>query len=116
MSAAIDLTLRALADPNRRAVVDLLRKKPRRAGEIASAMKMTAPAISRHLRVLRASGVITEERQGSDGRARMYRLEPAPFAALRGWIEEVEAVWALELSAFKAHAERTRGKQRSNKR
>ena len=51
---AIDSTLAALADPTRRGVIDLLRERPRRAGELAAAARMSAPAMSRHLRVLRA--------------------------------------------------------------
>jgi DNA-binding transcriptional ArsR family regulator len=105
-------TLAALADPTRRGVVDLLRKRPRRAGDLADAMAMTPPAMSRHLRVLRKSGLVEEESEEDDARVRIYRLRPEPFSALRRWIEEVEAFWRLELDAFKEHAERTRGRKR----
>src|SRR5271154_1951531 len=56
--AEIGLTLSALSDPNRRAVIDLLKRQPLRAGEIAAALSLTPPAMSRHLRVLRRSGLI----------------------------------------------------------
>jgi DNA-binding transcriptional ArsR family regulator len=64
--------------------------------------------MSRHLRVLRTTGLV-EEAHGAealDARVRVYRLRPEPFDALRAWIVEVESYWALELAAFKRHAER----------
>ena len=108
----LDETLLALADPTRRRVVDLLRKKPRRAGDIAAALEMSPPALSRHLRVLRKSGLIEDSGVDDDARVSLYRLKPEPFETLREWLEEVEAFWTMELAAFKAHAERTRSKRR----
>jgi len=105
----LDLTFAALADPTRRGVIALLRKKPRRAGELAESLSMSAPAMSRHLRVLRATGLVEEEHQGGDARVRLYRLRPQPFRGLRRWLDEVELFWAGELGAFKEYAERTRG-------
>jgi DNA-binding transcriptional ArsR family regulator len=106
----LDLTFAALADPTRRAVVELLRRRPQRAGELAEALSMSAPALSRHLRVLRQSGLVLEQRDDADARARVYRLEPQPFGALRRWVEDVESFWRAELDAFKQHAEHTRGR------
>ena len=110
MSAAFDLdgTLAALAEPTRRRVVDLLRKRPRRAGELAAAQGLSAAAMSRHLRVLRLGGLIEEERGAQDSRLRIFRLRREPFADLRVWLDELEAFWSQELGAFKAHAERGR--------
>lgn len=108
----LDDTFAALADPTRRAVVELLRERPQRAGELADALEMSPPALSRHLKVLRRSGLVLEQRDTDDARARVYRLEPAPFDALRRWVAEVESFWRLELDAFKQHAERTRGRSR----
>lgn len=105
-AAAVDRTLAALADPTRRAVIDLLRRRPRRAGELAEALGISPPALSRHLRVLRRSGVVTDDEVEDDARVRLYRLQPAPFAVLRDWLEEVEGFWAGQLAAFKVHAER----------
>jgi DNA-binding transcriptional ArsR family regulator len=103
----LDAMFAALADPARRGVVDLLRKKPRRSGELASALSISAPRMSQHLRVLRKSGLIEEEDDvEGDARVRLYRLRPEPFSAMRGWLDEVEEFWATELAAFKAHAER----------
>jgi DNA-binding transcriptional ArsR family regulator len=109
----LDRTLAALADPTRRAAIELLRRRPRRAGELATALAVSAPRMSQHLRVLRGGGLIEETAEGEDARVRLYRLRPEPFAELRGWLGEVEAFWSAELAAFKAHAERTRGRRRA---
>ncbi len=105
----LDATLAALADPARRQVVDLLRRKPRRAGELATELALSAARMSQHLRVLRACGAIVEEGSGDDARVRRYRLRREPFAELRGWLDDVEGFWSAELASFKAHAERKRG-------
>jgi DNA-binding transcriptional ArsR family regulator len=108
---SLDSTLSALADPTRRGVVDLLREKPRRAGDLARAFALTAPAMSRHLRILRKTGLVEEAALPEDARVRVYRLKPEPFASLREWLEHVEAFWGDQLSAFKAHAERVHGER-----
>jgi DNA-binding transcriptional ArsR family regulator len=105
---ALDRTLGALADPTRRSVVELLRDEPRRAGELAEALAMSPPAMSRHLRVLRQSGLVEEEASDDDARVRIYRLRREPFAELGEWLREVEGFWADQLGAFKAHVERSR--------
>jgi DNA-binding transcriptional ArsR family regulator len=111
MSAAarkLDRTLAALADPTRRRVVELLRERPRRAGELASAFRVSAPAMSRHLRVLRTRGLVEEERVDDDARVRVYRLRREPFDALALWLREVEAFWSDQLESFGAHVARRR--------
>jgi DNA-binding transcriptional ArsR family regulator len=107
----LDKTLVALADTTRRSTVDLLRRRPRRAGELAAALTISPAAMSRHLRVLRRSGLVVEEALEEDARVRIYRLKPESFAGLRHWLEGVEASWAGELQAFKAHAERAGAKR-----
>ena len=89
--AAIDVDgiLTALADPTRRGVVDLLRVRPRRAGELAAAFDMTPPAMSRHLRALRTAGLVDEERGADDARVRIFRLRREPFEALHDWLDRV---------------------------
>lgn len=104
----LNATLSALADRNRRAVIDLLKERPRRAGEIAVALSLTPPALSRHLRVLRRSGLIHEQGVEEDARVRIYRLRKEPFDQLRGWLGEVESFWVGELSAFRDHVERSK--------
>jgi len=104
-SARIDVILAALADPHRRQVVDLLRAGPRPAGEIARAVGLAPPAMSRHLRTLRRSGLIGESHPDFDARVRVYALQPRPMAELKSWLEETERMWSEQLTAFKAHLE-----------
>lgn len=114
---AIDTTLSALADPTRRAVIDLLRQTPRRAGDLASLLAVSPPALSRHLRTLRASGLVREDTREEDARVRVYSLRPEPFQELRRWLDEVEEFWGAQLGAFKAHAElRSRAGSRASAR
>jgi DNA-binding transcriptional ArsR family regulator len=103
--AAIDVTLAALADPQRRRAVDLLRERPRRAGELARALGVAPSVMSRHLRVLRQSGLVAEESPEFDARVRVYSLRPGATAELKRWLDAVERGWAEELSALKAHVE-----------
>lgn len=116
MSGGVDAAFSALADPTRRAVVELLRTGPQRAGELAEALAVTPPALSRHLRVLRRSGLVTDDEPDHDARVRLYRLQPAGFAPLRDWLDELEAFWSDQLLAFKAHAEAAAAPAPSRKR
>jgi DNA-binding transcriptional ArsR family regulator len=103
----VDTTLAALADPTRRRIVELLRERPRRAGELAAQFDVTAPAVSRHLRVLRRSGLVDERGVDADARVRVYHLRREPLAALGAWLDQVQAFWTDQLTAFKEHVERT---------
>lgn len=102
----IDDTLAALADPTRRAAVELLRAEPRPAGALAKALELAPPAMSRHLKILRDAGLVEADGVHEDARIRVYRLRQAPFDELAAWVAEVEAFWSAELDAFAAHAER----------
>jgi DNA-binding transcriptional ArsR family regulator len=108
LKAAINLdrTLVALADPHRRRVIELLRERPRRAGELAEAVGLNPPALSRHLRTLKAGGLIEEAHPEFDARVRIYSLRPEPMAHLKVWLERTEQLWTQQLAAFKAHVER----------
>jgi DNA-binding transcriptional ArsR family regulator len=108
----LDATLAALAEPTRRQVVELLRERPRRASELAAGVGASAPAMSRHLRVLRLSGLVTEERVEHDARVHLYCLRPEPFTALQAWLGQVQAFWTDQLDAYRAHVERTEGGRR----
>ena len=111
MRADLDQTFVALGDPARLAMIGLLRRKPLRSGDIASALDLTRPTASRHLGVLRRAGLVEEIGVEDDARARLYQLRPDRFGELREWLDEVEAFWTDQLAAFKAHAEGTRGKR-----
>ncbi len=118
MAVACDLdrTLSALADPTRRRVVDLLRERPRRAGEIAQTFGMSRPAMSRHLRVLRTHGLVEEQRDADDARARVYQLRPEPIDELSTWISNVQRFWDDQLESFRQLAdEKMREKHRTKK-
>jgi DNA-binding transcriptional ArsR family regulator len=109
----IDETLTALADPTRRWVVEQLRRGPRRAGALAAAGGLSAPALSRHLRVLRRVGLVEGTGVEHDARVRLYRLRPEPFSRLKAWLDEMERFWDDQLTAFKVHAERkAKGRRR----
>ena len=105
LAADPDPVLAALADPVRRRAVELLGAGPRRASELAADLGMGRPLMSRHLKVLRASGLVTVETPESDARARIYHLDWARVRALRAWMDRVEAHWTDQLGRFKRYAE-----------
>ena len=104
-----DLTvlLQALADPARLRVVEALSRSPRRAGDLAAAAGVPAPAMSKHLRVLLAAGIVTDERGARDARVRVFRLRRESVVAVRAWLDQVQAHWDDQLRAFSAYVERT---------
>lgn len=104
--ADLDRAFAALADPTRRAVIRALMKRPRRAGELARAVSITPPALSRHLRILKRAGLLAESKVDDDARVRVYRVDASAFRPIGAWVDEVEALWHHQLAAFKAHAER----------
>jgi DNA-binding transcriptional ArsR family regulator len=104
----LDRTLAALADPHRRRVVDLLRERPYRAGDLAQAARISFPTMSRHLRTLRQSGLVEEDRDEFDSRVRIYRLRSEAMAELKKWLAETDALWARQLASFKAHLQKTK--------
>jgi DNA-binding transcriptional ArsR family regulator len=100
----LDDAFGALADPTRRRVIELLGRAPHRASELADATAASRPGMSRHLRILREAGLVREEGDARDARARVYRLEREAFLGVKGWLEEVETFWADQLASFKARA------------
>jgi DNA-binding transcriptional ArsR family regulator len=108
LNSRIDKTLAALADPHRRHAVELLGQRPRRAGELADALGLAAPAMSRHLRQLKQSGLVEETHPEFDARVRIYALKDGAMAELKRWLADTEAMWTAQLSGFKAHVEKKR--------
>lgn len=92
----------ALADPTRRAVLDLLRAGTQPAGEIARAFPVSRPAISKHLKILRRAHLVDEHRQG---RHRMYQLNPEPLKAVDSWLEHYRSFWSASLENLKSFVE-----------
>jgi DNA-binding transcriptional ArsR family regulator len=97
-----ETTFQALADPTRRAVLDLLRRGSQPAGEIAGAFPVSRPAISKHLRLLRRAHLVEEHREG---RNRVYRLNPEPLRAVDSWLSQYRNFWSANLASLKAFVE-----------
>lgn len=92
----------ALADPTRRAVLDLLRQGSRPAGQIARAFPISRPAISKHLRLLRRAHLVEERRAG---RHRLYQLNAVPLKAVDSWLEHYRSFWGANLASLKSFVE-----------
>jgi len=97
-----EATFSALADPTRRAVLDLLRKGRQPAGQIAQTFPVSRPAISKHLRLLRRAHLVNEHREG---RHRFYHLNPEPLRAVDTWLEQYRTFWTTSLTNLKAFVE-----------
>jgi DNA-binding transcriptional ArsR family regulator len=101
----VDRFFEVLADPTRRQVVRLLGDGPRRAGQLAAETGSSSPAMSRHLRILLAAGLVADERVPDDARVRVFRLNPEPVVAVQAWLDQVQAHWRNQLGSFKHHVE-----------
>jgi DNA-binding transcriptional ArsR family regulator len=97
-----EATFSALADPTRRAVLDLLRRGRQPAGQIAMAFPVSRPAISKHLRLLRRAHLVNEHREG---RHRFYHLNPEPLKAVDSWLDQYRTFWNTSLANLKAFVE-----------
>jgi DNA-binding transcriptional ArsR family regulator len=103
-----EATFQALADPTRRAVLDLLRRGSQPAGEIAGAFAISRPAISKHLRLLRRAHLVQEHREG---RHRVYQLNPEPLRAVDSWLDQYRRFWSANLSSLKQFVEAEHAKE-----
>jgi DNA-binding transcriptional ArsR family regulator len=97
--------LEALADPTRRRIVELLAEGERSAGELAAQFTTSRPGVSRHLRVLRAQGLVQAR---DEGRRRVYSLDPAPLSDLDEWLERYRPFWTNRLDALETEIHRRR--------
>lgn len=102
----MDAVLQALADHSRRTVLELLRDSPATAGELADALPIARPGVSRHLRVLREAGLVTVRQ---DAQRRIYSLRPDALVELDEWLAHYRALWQNRLDAL--HTETARGKK-----
>ena len=103
---AMDAVMQALADPSRRTVLEILRDHPATAGELAGALPIARPGVSRHLRVLREAGLV-DVRQ--EAQRRIYSLRPEGLVEVDQWLEGYRALWQNRLDAL--HTEIARGKK-----
>jgi DNA-binding transcriptional ArsR family regulator len=101
----MDEVLRAISEPNRRAILRLVSHRERSAGEIATQFSITRPAVSQHLTVLKEAGLLTERREGT---RRLYRTRLEGLAELRAYLD---GFWGGHLERLKREAEQA---QRSN--
>jgi DNA-binding transcriptional ArsR family regulator len=97
--------LEALADPTRRRIVELLAERDRDAGEIASHFRVSRPAVSRHLRVLREHGLVQAR---SVAQRRVYSLDPEPLEEIDAWLTKYRRFWANRLDALDDQLRRAR--------
>ena len=102
-----DGALKALAEPNRRAILHLVSGEPRSVGEIAAHFEITPQAVSQHLRVLREAGLVDEQRSGT---RHLFVVNPHGFAAVREFLEDF---WSTHLAALKAAAEGAQPERRA---
>ena len=91
----------ALADPTRRAIFERVALAPSAVGELAATLPVSRPAVSQHLKVLKAAGLVSDEAAGA---RRIYRLDPDGVGAMRAYLDRF---WNQSLAAFKAAAEQT---------
>lgn len=97
-----EATWTALADPHRRAVLDLLRAGERAVGEVVDALRLSQPQASKHLRVLRAAGLVQVRK---DAQRRLYRLDPRPIAEVDAWLTPYRQRWNDSLDRLAQHLE-----------
>jgi DNA-binding transcriptional ArsR family regulator len=97
-----EATWTALADPHRRAVLDLLRAGERAVGEVVEALRLSQPQASKHLRVLRSAGLVQVRK---DAQRRLYRLDPRPIAEVDAWLAPYRQRWNDSLDRLEQHVE-----------
>jgi DNA-binding transcriptional ArsR family regulator len=96
----MDAIFDCLAEPHRRRILDLLRAGARPAGELVSALGLSQPGVSKHLRVLRDAGLVSAT---VDGQRRLYALRPEGLAAIEAWLAPYRMFWADRLDDLETH-------------
>ncbi|MEX1179837.1 MAG: metalloregulator ArsR/SmtB family transcription factor [Cucumibacter sp.] len=99
--ANIKIALVALADPTRRRIFERLGRGPQPVGILARGLPVSRPAVSQHLKVLKAAGLVTDR---ADGAKRIYRIDPAGLGPIRKWLDRF---WGEALDAFAAEVEKS---------
>jgi len=105
MGMAMLTTLQVLAEPRRQAILDLLRDGELPVGELVTRLRMSQPAVSKHLRVLKDAGLVEVR---ADAQRRLYRIRPEPLAELDDWLATYRRLWAGSLDRLEEHLERRR--------
>jgi DNA-binding transcriptional ArsR family regulator len=91
-----------LAEPSRRTILDVLRDGERPVGDLVEHLRLSQPAVSKHLRVLREAGLVEVR---TDAQRRLYRLRPEPLAEIDAWLEPYRRLWSRSLDALGRHLE-----------
>lgn len=91
------MTFSALGEPSRLQIVELMRSGPLSVGEIAQALTIRQPQVSKHLRVLSQAGMMTVE---PVARRRIYHLQPEPFGQIADWVDSFERLWEVRLDSL----------------
>ena len=102
---AMPTTLQVLAEPNRQAILDLLREGELPVGDLVARLGLSQPSVSKHLRVLRDAGMVTVR---VDAQRRLYRIRPEPLAELDAWLAPYRKFWAASLDRLEAHLDSRR--------
>jgi DNA-binding transcriptional ArsR family regulator len=97
----------ALGEPRRLAILDALRTGERSVGELVDELDANQPAISKHLQILRAAGLVEVRR---DAQRRLYRIRPEPLADLDTWLASYRQLWTTHLDLLEAHLDQRRGR------
>jgi DNA-binding transcriptional ArsR family regulator len=101
-------TWSALADPHRRAALELLRERPRSVSELVEGLGLTQPGTSKHLKVLREAGLVTAT---TDAQRRVYALDTRPLVELDAWLAPYRRAWEASLDALERHLDRRANEQ-----
>jgi DNA-binding transcriptional ArsR family regulator len=102
LSREHEAVFRAIADPTRREILGMLRGRPCSVGELAANFRTSRPAISKHLRMLRAVGLVATTQRGT---ARICALNAEPLRAVSDWVSDYEVYWSNTLQSLKRHVE-----------
>ena len=89
-----------LAEPSRRSILDVLRDGERPVGDLVRHLRLSQPAVSKHLRVLREAGLVEVR---TDAQRRLYRIRPEPLAEIDAWLEPYRRYWSGRLDALERH-------------
>jgi DNA-binding transcriptional ArsR family regulator len=100
-------TLQVLGEPNRQAILDVLRDGERPVGELVDRLGVSQPTVSKHLRVLKEAGLVEAR---VDAQRRLYRIRPEPLVELDGWLAPYRRLWTTHLDQLEDHLERRRMK------
>jgi DNA-binding transcriptional ArsR family regulator len=99
----MESTFAVIAEPNRRAILNLLASAERSVGDIEQSLRLPQPSISKHLRVLREAGFVVSR---IDAQRRLYRIRPEPLMEIDAWLEPFRRYWSAHVDALERHLDR----------